>query len=160
MLPCGESGSTLRFFLPLSCLLAKKARFACEGRLAERPLEPLKSLLMEKGVAWPGSHEVSGRPAAGTFEIAGNVSSQFISGLLFALPLLEKDSVIRLTTPLESADYVHMTLQALSLAGIEIQPLPDGWRIPGGQRYRPFQTAVEGDWSQAAFLLAAGALGG
>ena len=66
---------------------------------------------MEKGVAWPGSHEVSGRPAAGTFEIAGNVSSQFISGLLFALPLLEKDSVIRLTTPLESAGYVELTRQ-------------------------------------------------
>lgn len=161
LLPCGESGSTLRFFLPLSCLLAKKARFVCEGRLTERPLEPLKSLLMEKGVAWPGSHEVSGRPAAGTFEIAGNVSSQFISGLLFALPLLEKDSVIRLTTPLESAGYVELTRQMQAAFGVRSE-----WKserellVPGNQTYRPSDVRVEGDYSHAAFFAVAGQIGG
>lgn len=90
----------------------------------------------------------------------GDVSSQFISGLLFALPLCREDSDIRLTTPLESAAYVRMTLETLARSGIRVEETRDGWHIPGGQSYRPVDTRVEGDWSQAAFLLAAGALGG
>ena len=142
------------------------ARFSGRGRLPDRPLGVYADCLPSHGAGLQFSPDggslplsLSGRLTGGTYLLPGDVSSQFISGLLLALPLCEEDSDLRLSTPLESADYVHMTLQALSLAGIEIQPLPDGWRIPGGQRYRPFQTAVEGDWSQAAFLLAAGALG-
>ena len=162
-----ESGSTLRFFLPIFAALGVSARFSGRGRLPDRPLGVYADCLPSHGAGLQFSPDggslplsLSGRLTGGTYLLPGDVSSQFISGLLLALPLCEEDSDLRLSTPLESADYVHMTLQALSLAGIEIQPLPDGWRIPGGQRYRPFQTAVEGDWSQAAFLLAAGALGG
>ncbi len=164
---CVESGSTLRFFLPIFAALGVSARFSGRGRLPDRPLGVYADCLPSHGAGLQFSPDggslplsLSGRLTGGTYLLPGDVSSQFISGLLLALPLCEEDSDLRLSTPLESADYVHMTLQALSLAGIEIQPLPDGWRIPGGQRYRPFQTAVEGDWSQAAFLLAAGALGG
>ena len=103
---------------------------------------------------------VTGRLTGGDFALPGDVSSQFITGLLFALPLCREDSRIRLTTPLESAGYVDMTLQVLRQAGIRVEPLEDGWFIPGSQTYRPLDTAVESDWSQAAFLLAAGALGG
>lgn len=163
---CGESGSTLRFLLPVFAALGVPARFTGRGRLPQRPLGVYADCLPPHGVSltFPADGSLplslSGRLTGGTYLLPGDVSSQFISGLLLALPLCEEDSLLRLSTPLESADYVGMTLQALRLAGITVYPCPDGWRIPGGQRYRPFQTAVEGDWSQAAFLLTAGALGG
>ncbi len=159
-LPCGESGSTLRFMIPLTSFFAEQAHFLCEGRLPERPLEPLKSLLAEKGVTWLDSHSISGRPRPGIYEIAGNVSSQFISGLLFLLPLLAEDSEIRLTTPLESAGYVEMTRDMLKEFGIGTE-----WRdestllVPGRQKYLPRDVAVEGDWSHAAVFAVAGVLG-
>lgn len=164
---CGESGSTLRFFLPLFAALGIPARFTGRGRLPDRPLGVYADCLPAHGVSlsFPSPDgclplDLSGRLSGGAFLLPGDISSQFISGLLLALPLCDEDSTIRLSTPLESADYVHMTLEALSLAGIEVRTLSDGWFIPGGQCYRPFQTAVESDWSQAAFLLAAGSLGG
>lgn len=164
---CRESGSTLRFLLPVFAALGIPARFSGRGRLPDRPLGVYADCLPAHGaeLQFPPDGgclplSLSGRLTGGVYLLPGDVSSQFISGLLLALPLCREDSTLRLSTPLESADYVNMTVQALSLAGITVRVLPDGWFIPGGQRYRPFQTAVEGDWSQAAFLLTAGALGG
>ena len=154
---CGESGSTLRFLIPLYAARGIPAVFTGHGRLPERPLGVYADCLPPHGVTLSAA---SGLPLTVTGRLPGDVSSQFITGLLFALPLCREDSRIRLTTPLESAGYVDMTLQVLRQAGIRVEPLEDGWFIPGSQTYRPLDTAVESDWSQAAFLLAAGALGG
>lgn len=161
---CGESGSTLRFLIPLYAARGIPAVFTGHGRLPERPLGVYADCLPPHGVTLSAASglplTVTGRLTGGDFALPGDVSSQFITGLLFALPLCREDSRIRLTTPLESAGYVDMTLQVLRQAGIRVEPLEDGWFIPGSQTYRPLDTAVESDWSQAAFLLAAGALGG
>ena len=163
-LDCGESGSTLRFLIPLYAARGIPAVFTGHGRLPERPLGVYADCLPPHGVTLSAASglplTVTGRLTGGDFALPGDVSSQFITGLLFALPLCREDSRIRLTTPLESAGYVDMTLQVLRQAGIRVEPLEDGWFIPGSQTYRPLDTAVESDWSQAAFLLAAGALGG
>ena len=164
---CGESGSTLRFFIPLFAALGIDAIFTGSGRLPQRPLGVYADCLPQHGVTLtPPTNgnslplRVSGRLCGGDYALPGNISSQFITGLLFALPLCREESVIRLTNPLESAGYVDMTLAALRHAGITIETITDGWRISGGQAYRPADYTVEADWSQAAFLLAAGALAG
>lgn len=163
-LNCGESGSTLRFMLPVATAVADDTTFIGEGRLPMRPLSPLRERMEEHGVQFCGEHlpiTLKGRLQSGRYELAGNVSSQYITGLLFALPLLEGDSEIVLTTALESKGYVDMTLDALSLSGIKIIHTDTGWKIPGGQKYScPDHMYAEGDWSNAAFWLCAGALGG
>ena len=162
-LDCGESGSTLRFLLPVAAALGREARFVGHGRLPERPHDVLLDAMAEHGATADARRlplQLHGRLRGGTFALPGNVSSQYITGLLMALPLCAGDSVIRLTTRLESAPYVNLTLRALADFGIRAETLPDGWRIPGGQRYRsPGRVVVEGDWSGAAFWLAANALG-
>ena len=162
-LDCGESGSTLRFLLPVAAALGAQATFIGHGRLPQRPNAPLVEALRAHGAAIDNGllpMAVSGPLTGGLWTLPGDVSSQYVTGLLFALPLLEADSVIRLTTPLASAAYVDMTLQALRQFGIDIEGMADGWRIPGRQRYRtPGEAVVEGDWSAAAFWLAANALG-
>ena len=162
-LDCGESGSTLRFLLPVAAALGAQATFIGHGRLPQRPNAPLVEALRAHGAAIDNGllpMAVSGPLTGGLWTLPGDVSSQYVTGLLFALPLLEADSVIRLTTPLASAAYVDMTLQALRQFGIDIEGTADGWRIPGRQRYRtPGEAVVEGDWSAAAFWLAANALG-
>lgn len=162
-LDCGESGSTLRFLLPVAAALGTRARFIGHGRLPERPNAPLVAALRAHGAAVDGDllpMTVSGPLTGGLWTLPGNVSSQYVTGLLFALPLLRDDSAIRLTTPLASAAYVDMTLRALARFGITVEATGDGWRVPGSQRYRaPETAAVEGDWSAAAFWLAANALG-
>lgn len=162
-LDCGESGSTLRFLLPVAAALGAKSTFIGHGRLPQRPNAPLVEALRAHGAAIDNGllpMAVSGPLTGGLWTLPGDVSSQYVTGLLFALPLLEADSVIRLTTPLASAAYVDMTLQALRQFGIDIEGMADGWRIPGRQRYRtPGEAVVEGDWSAAAFWLAANALG-
>ena len=161
-LPCGESGSTLRFLLPVAGALGARAEFCLEGRLPERPLEPLWTLLQENGMQLEKQGRIlrcAGRLRAGRYEIAGNVSSQYISGLLLALPLLEADSVLEVTGPVESGAYITMTEQALQCAGVRFEK--HGWRyeIPGRQRAAlPESNPVEGDWSNAAFFLCMGAL--
>lgn len=160
---CGESGSTLRFLLPVMGAVNHTAVFHCEGRLAERPLSPLYEELQNHGCSLSpqGSNPIiiSGQLQAGTFTIPGNVSSQYISGLLFALPLLAGDSRIIITGNLESGSYVEMTLRTLQMFGIEILREADGYTVPGGQIYRAPKTyQVEGDWSNGCFWLAAGAL--
>lgn len=161
-LPCGESGSTLRFLLPLCGALGAEAVFQMEGRLPERPLAPLDEQLRLHGmqITQQGTQlHVSGRLQPGVFTLPGNVSSQYLTGLLLSLPLLTDNSTLTVTGRLESAPYVAMTEQVLAQAQLQIKKTPDGWRIPGAQRYAlPVRCTAEGDWSSAAALLCMGAL--
>lgn len=158
-----ESGSSLRFFLPLLAALQKDAVLTGEPRLMERPLQPILRLLSHQGCRVEkggGQLTLSGALDPGDFAIEGNVSSQFISGLLFALPLLSSDSRIQLTTPLESAPYVDLTLGMLHRFGVSVQRTDERtFEVPGGQQYRACDTEIEADFSGAAFLLVAAALG-
>ncbi len=162
-LDCGESGSTLRFLLPVVAALGCGGEFLLHGRLPRRPLSPLWELLEEKGITLsrptPDRLRIEGKLKGGIYALAGNVSSQFITGLLLALPLLGENSQIRLTTELESAPYVELTLAVLRLFGMRMPPFAGGWQIPGGLTYHtPGRLRVEGDWSNAAFWLCAGAI--
>ena len=162
---CLESGSTLRFLIPIAAAFGGTWRFCGSGRLPQRPLGVYEKLLPEHGVTFqtlspPDSLplQISGKLTPGLFEVPGNISSQFITGLLFALPLLDADSEIKLTTPLESSGYVDLTISVLHKFGIEIQQTEGGWKIPGGQQYQSRSYMVERDWSQAAFFLSMAAL--
>ncbi|MDD3243579.1 MAG: 3-phosphoshikimate 1-carboxyvinyltransferase [Eubacteriales bacterium] len=162
-LDCGESGSTLRFMLPLAAALGIPASFTGGGRLPERPLAPLDAQLAAHGAKMSSPRlpfSLSGALTPGQYTLPGDISSQYITGLLLPLPRVGK-SVLRLTTPLASAEYVDMTLHTLARFGVEVQPLADGYRIPCARRYRsPGEVHVAGDWSGGAFFLAAGAIGG
>lgn len=164
VLDCCESGSTLRFLLPVAAALCQTTRVEGAGRLPQRPLSPLREEMEFHDCSFDAAHlpfTMKGTLTAGEFTLPGNISSQYITGLLFALPLLAGDSNILLTTPLESAGYVSMTLRTLARFNIDITPLPNGggYHIKGGQRYcSPGRIAAEGDWSNAAFWLAAGAM--
>lgn len=169
-LDCGESGSTLRFLIPVALAVAGGGVFTGHGRLMERPQGPYEALFREKGIAWEqreGVLTVRGRLLPGIYALPGNVSSQFFSGLLFALPLLAGDSRIVSTTPLESAGYIHMTRHAMEAFGVrtgytiekELPEEGEAFTVPGGQQYQAGQAAVEADWSQAAFWYAAAGLG-
>ena len=162
VIDCGESGSTLRFLIPIAAALGVSARFEGRGRLPYRPLGVYKELLPAHGVAFSSQGglplEISGRLKSGVYRLPGDVSSQFITGLLFALPLLEGDSEIVLTSPLESKGYVDLTLSVLREFGVAAQETAQGWKVSGGQSYTPRNTRVEGDWSQAAFFLCMAAL--
>lgn len=152
---CGESGSTLRFITPVAAALQGAVLTGC-GRLAERPMEPLLSLLRDHGclVSAEGLPlTVSGGLKSGAYALRGDISSQFVTGLLYALPLLPGDSEIILTTPLQSRGYVDMTLRALRQFGIVIEEKENAFRIPGCQRYiaPEGELSPEGDWSGAAF---------
>ena len=161
-LACGESGSTLRFLLPLVGALGAEGAFVMEGRLPQRPLAPFDAVLKEHGMALEQEGSLlrcGGRLRPGEYTLPGNVSSQYISGLLMALPRLTGDSTLTVTGPMESAGYVAMTEDALRLSGIRFTRDGQSWRIPGGQTCRlPGLCRVEGDWSNAAFFLCAGAL--
>ena len=163
IMDCGESGSTLRFLIPVALALKGGGRFTGHGRLMERPQEPYFRLFTEKGIAWSlenGVLAVEGRLTPGVYALPGDVSSQFITGLLYALPLLEGDSELVLTTALESRGYVDMTLDALAQFGVSAEYDGDRrFRVPGNQAYRHRDLAIEGDWSNAAFWFAAAFLG-
>ena len=163
-LDCGESGSTLRFLIPVATALDARAVFTGRGRLPERPNAVLTDALRGHGATIDSDTlpmRVSGPVRGGRWALPGNVSSQYVTGLLFALPLLREDSDIVLTTRLESSAYVDMTLQALARFGVTVEAAEGGWRIPGRQRYRSAgRLEIEGDWSAAAFWLAADAMGG
>ncbi len=161
-LDCGESGSTLRFLIPLALVLRGGALFKGHGRLMQRPQGPYFDLFEEKGIFYRqegDSLTVRGKLTAGEYRLPGNVSSQFVTGLLYALPLLQGDSRIRLTSNLESKDYVNMTLDALEKFGVTVREEDEGYFVPGGQHYAGRDLCVEGDWSGAAFWLAANVLG-
>ena len=159
---CGESGSTLRFLLPVAGALGVRAVFHMEGRLPERPLAPLDDVLRAHGMSITRQGEslvCEGKLTPGEYEISGGVSSQYISGLLLALPRLDADSRLTVTGTLESAGYVAMTEDALRLAGIEYEKHGQSYDIPGRQAGRlPEACRAEGDWSNAAFFLCMGAL--
>lgn len=160
---CRESGSTLRFLLPVAAARCDKPFFTGSGRLPERPVGELLDVLKANGISVSADKlpfSFSGRLQSGVFELPGNVSSQYITGLLLALPALDGDSEIRLTSPLQSASYVNITLHALSRFGIRTSVLPRGFLIPGGQTFQsPGTFVADGDWSNAGYFLAAGALG-
>lgn len=163
VLDCFESGSTLRFLIPVALAVAGGGIFRGRGRLMERPQEPYEKLFAEKGISFVrdgGEIRVAGKLTPGAYCLPGDVSSQFITGLLYALPLLEGDSDLALTTALESSGYVDMTLDVLHRAGIVIEPTGRGWHIPGNQRYQAINAAVEADYSQAGFYCAANGIGG
>jgi 3-phosphoshikimate 1-carboxyvinyltransferase len=161
---CGESGSTFRFLLPLAAVLCKNAQFHGEGRLPERPIADLLNALRANGAVFSNDKlpfEVSGRLLSGDYTLPGNVSSQFVSGLLFALPLLDGDSVIKLTSPLESKAYADMTVNMLRKFGIDVTMNGDNYIVKGNRAYKsPGEVQVEKDWSNAAFFLSANALSG
>ena len=162
VLPCGESGSTLRFLLPVVSALGAEATFLRQGRLPERPLAPLDDALKKHGVHLAEDGEklfVSGQLQPGAYRLPGNVSSQFFTGLLLALPLLWAESTLEIEGTLESAPYVEMTEQALALANISVSKETKVYKIGGNQSaFLPEKCVVEGDWSNAAFFLCAGAL--
>ena len=162
-LHCRESGSTLRFFIPLALLCGETVSFTGTEKLLSRPLDIYRRLCEARQFAFrqePQALQVRGVLEGGTYRIPGDISSQFITGLLFALPLMSKDSRIEITPPLESRSYIDLTLQALRTFGIRAE-----WEdsltllIPGGQNYCPCDAAVEGDYSGAAFYGAMNALG-
>ncbi len=161
-LPCGESGSTLRFLLPVCGALGAQAVFHMEGRLPQRPLAPLDAQLKAHGMELRQEGQLlccSGKLEAGDYELPGNVSSQYISGLLMALPLVEGDSRLTVTGSIESAAYITMTEDALGLSNIAFTKENNSYSIPGAQRCRlPGSLRVEGDFSNAAFFLSMGAL--
>lgn len=162
-LPCGESGTTLRFLLPVVSALGIQGDFIMEGRLPQRPLGPLDQELERHGITFfrPSADclQIRGVLSPGEYVLPGNVSSQFISGLLFALPLLSEESTLTITEPLQSAPYVEMTLEILNQFGIHI-PFKDGtFQIKPGIYAGNASLSVEGDWSNAAFWLTAAHLG-
>lgn len=162
-LNCEESGSTLRFLMPVALLSGREVVMNGKGRLMQRPQKPYFDLFDKIGVEYELSGDslrLKGKLTAGEFQLSGNVSSQFISGLLFALPLLDGDSIIEITTEMESKSYVDLTLETLSDFGIKI--VNEDYKrfiVAGNQKYNGKNYRVEGDYSQAAFFLVAGAIG-
>ena len=155
-LPCNESGSTLRFMIPIAALSDSITVFNGAESLMSRPMGVYKKLFDERGLTFASDKStiaIKGKLTGGVFTLAGNVSSQFISGLLFALPLANGDSVIKITPPLESRSYIELTISALKEFGISVR-----WNdeytleIAGNQKYKPTEVTVEGDYSGSAFL--------
>ncbi len=165
VLPCRESGSTLRFLLPLALLSGRTVVFTGSERLLERPLGPYEEISAQQRLFWDRQRDrltVRGplRPSE-EFELAGDLSSQFVTGLLYALPFLEAPSRVTLLPPVESRPYIDTTLAVLRNYGIRIVSVTDDrFHIPAKQKYRPHPVKVEGDWSNAAFLQALNFIGG
>ena len=165
VIDCNESGSTLRFLVPISLLFKGSSNFIGRGNLGKRPLTTYYNIFERQGIEYYYEEDnlnlvINGELKAGTFEVEGNVSSQFITGLLFTLPLLKEDSKIIITTEMESKGYIDLTLKAMSDFGVEI--INNNYRefiIKGNQKYNARNYRVEGDYSQAAFFLCADSLG-
>lgn len=162
---CGESGTTLRLLIPVLAAM-QGGTLDGRGRLPQRPVDEYLKIFTSQGLLY--KRDAAGLPMtvegglkSGIFRLSGQISSQYISGLMFALPLLEKDSEIVISDTLESSGYVDMTLQALHMSGIAIEEtiMHKQYCIKGNQQYKPFAYTVEGDWSQAAFFLLAGIMG-
>lgn len=165
-LDCGESGSTLRFLMSVAAVLGADATFTGAGKLPQRPMGALTDVLAAHGMGFV-RHSADELPVTcngtlrgGEFSLPGNISSQYLTGLLFALPLAAEDSTIEVTGGLTSASYIDMTIDALRVAGISVERRGNIFRIKGGQQYRmPARVVVEGDWSSAAFWVVAGVIG-
>lgn len=164
VLDCIESGSTLRFMIPVAASLGKDVTFVGQGRLPSRPigeyleLLPIHNVKLESDGGLP--LKVSGKLTNGSYEVNGDVSSQYITGLLLALANLDGDSAIVLKTPLQSKPYVDMTVKVMADYGVSVKETDFGYLIKGGQSFKKLDYIVEGDWSQAAFFLVSGAIGG
>ena len=164
---CNESGSTLRFLIPLATLFTGETHFIGQGHLGKRPLEPYQELFNAQSLHYNQATtenlqlSVAGPLTPGIYEMRGDISSQFITGMLLTLPLLAGDSVLKITTHLESKGYIDLTLSVLQSFGIVIEQDETGqeYRIKGQQAYIARDYTVEGDYSQAAFWLSANALG-
>ncbi len=160
---CNESGSTLRFIIPIAAALGVNAEFLGQGKLPERPITPYLSELTKNGITFDYNNtmpfSISGKLKSGKFVVDGGISSQFITGLLFALPLLDGNSEIVLTSTLQSKPYVDITIGCLNQFGIEISEISDRYLIKGNQRFNPSKSVVEGDYSQAAFYFVANVIG-
>lgn len=163
-LDCIESGSTLRFMIPVAAAFGKEVTFIGQGRLPQRPIGEYLELLPKHNVNVKSDGglplTISGQLKNGSYEISGDVSSQYVTGLLLALADLDGDSAVILTTPLQSKPYVDMTVKVMKDYGVEIKETDFGYLIHGGQEFKRLDYTVEGDWSQAAFFLVAGAVGG
>lgn len=163
-LDCMESGNTSKFIIPVVAALGKKVTITGSGTLLKRPIGEYLKILPEHGVKCISSGglplSIEGKLKSGKYEVAGNVSSQYITGLLLALPILKGDSEIILTTELQSKPYVDMTIQVMCDYGVHIEETKNGYFIKGNQTYQKRDYVVEGDWSQAAFFLAAGVING
>ena len=165
IIDANESGSTLRFLIPIAMVIGDKITFTGRPGLSRRPLEPYFNIFKEKGIKYsynnsPLPLEIENKLTSGVYNIRGDISSQFITGLLFSLPLLEGDSILNITAELESKGYIDLTLAILKKFGIEI--INNSYRsfiIRGGQKYKPTEYICEGDYSQAAFYLCMNALG-
>lgn len=163
ILDCGESGSTLRFLLPLCLLSGQRVSFKGHGRLMQRPIEVYQNLCNQFGLLFEQCDDtisICGKLQADTYSIPGNISSQFITGLLFALSRLQGESRVEVLGKFESSSYVDITLSVLSAFGISIRREENTFIIPGDQEWRNLTYAVEGDYSNAAFLEAFNLLGG
>ena len=165
-LDCGESGSTLRFLMSVAAVLGADATFIGAGKLPQRPMGALTDVLATHGMEFE-RHAADELPVTcrgtlqgGRFTLPGNISSQYLTGLLFALPLAAVDSEIEVVGGLTSASYIDMTIDALHVAGISVERSGNIFRIKGNQQYRmPSRVVVEGDWSSAAFWVVAGVIG-
>lgn len=161
VLDVGESGSTLRFLLPVALAVGADSSFVCHGRLSERPLSPLYEQLILHGASLSPAGEnpfsARGQLSGGEYELSGGVSSQFTTGLLLALPLIDDNSSIRLTGKIESRPYIDITLRVLDDFGISVTESDNTFTIDGDGYVSPGEAYVEGDWSNAAFFLVAGA---
>ena len=159
---CNESGSTIRFLIPVGITSTNELIFDGKGKLVDRPLDSYYKIFEEQGLKYETTGgklplTVNGKLKAGNYEIDGNISSQFITGLLYALPLLDGDSKLTINKNLESKGYIDLTLEILQLAGIEIKNNDyKSFEIKGNQNYKPFDYTVEGDYSQVAFWIVAG----
>lgn len=166
-LDCGESGSTLRFLMSVAAALGADATFMGSGKLPTRPMSDLCNVLAQHGISFrrhTAGLELpvtcSGTLQSGKYLLPGNISSQYLTGLLFALPMLDGDSEIEITGGLTSASYIEMTLDALRIAGVTVDRRGDSYYIKGNQKYSlPSNLVVEGDWSSAAFWVVAGVVG-
>lgn len=163
LVDCIESGSTLRFLIPVAAALGVEATFTGRGRLGKRPVQAVLSPMAERGVGsdYQGDlpFTLHGTLESGDFAIDAGVSSQFISGLLFALPMLVGDSRVIAQGKLESRPYIEITTAVMRQFGVHTEETGGVWLVPGGQRYRSGRYTVEGDYSGAAFWIAANALG-
>ena len=165
IIDCNESGSTLRFLIPISLLFDGSSNFIGKGNLGKRPLTTYYEIFDKQKIQYTYEKDklnltINGKLKADIFEVEGNVSSQFISGLLFTLPLLDKDSKIIITTNMESKGYIDLTLDMMKKFGVEV--INNNYKeflIKGNQKYKSVDYYVEGDFSQAAFYLCADALG-
>lgn len=159
---CLESGSTLRFFVPIFSLCGKEVKFLGQNRLFKRPQKIYKDIFLDQGLLFKQTEKdltIKGALKSGLYEIDGSVSSQFISGLMFTLPLLDGDSVIKITPPFESASYVKLTVEMLERYGIAVEFLDElTIKIKGNQNYTPADYEIEGDYSQLGFMAVLGAV--